>query len=276
MTAPIVMVQWARYLIQTLSSAAVIAQAREFKALCITKPALHITRGLLMLCTTVLGFTSLRYVPVADFTAIAMLQPLVVTLASTFLLGEHVPRLRWLLAFGGFVGVLIIIRPFSHAFEPAVLLVLLLVLSGAAFQILTAFMMRTESASHTHLASGVTGLLVLSCALPFFWQALPARIWGLIVIVGFAASTGHLLLNLAFKRVSASVATPYLYSQMGFAALGGWLIFGRAPDVFSWLGMALIAACGIANAWVLIREGLERLEGLEKRENQAATNIPSS
>jgi drug/metabolite transporter (DMT)-like permease len=254
MSAPIVMAQWLRYLIQTLSSAAVIAQAGEFKGLRITRPSLHITRGLLMLITTMLGFTSLRYVPVADFTAIVMLTPLVVTLASARLLGEHVPPLRWLLAAGGFAGVLIIIRPFSHVFEPAVLLVLLLVLVGAAFQILTAYMMRTESASHTHLSSGITGFLVMSCALPFFWQALPLKVWALIVIVGFAASTGHLLLNLAFKRVNACVATPYLYTQMGFAALGGYLVFGRVPDAYSWLGMCLVAACGVANAWVLMRE----------------------
>jgi drug/metabolite transporter (DMT)-like permease len=254
MAAPIVMVQWMRYLVQTASSVAVIAQAGDLRVLRIQKPALHITRGVLMLSTTMLGFTSLRYVPVAEFTAIVMLTPLVITLAATRLLGEHVPPVRWLLAGGGFVGVLIIIRPGSQAFDPAVLLVLLLVVMGAAFQILTAYMMRTESASHTHLSSGVTGFIVMSCALPFFWQALPFRTWGLILIVGFAASTGHLLLNLAFKRVSASVATPYLYSQMGFAALGGWLVFGRAPDVYSWLGMALVAGCGVANAWLSMRE----------------------
>ncbi|TAG26413.1 MAG: DMT family transporter [Burkholderiales bacterium] len=254
MAAPIVMVQWLRYLIQTLSSVVVIAQAREFKGLRITKPALHITRGLMMLVTTALGFTSLRYVPVADVTAIVMLTPLVVTIASARLLGEHVPPLRWLLALGSFCGVLIVIRPFSHAFEPVVLLVFLLVAVGAAFQLLTAYMMRTESASHTHLASGVTGFIVMSCAVPFFWQALPLRIWALIAVVGLAASTGHLLLNMAFKRVNASVATPYLYAQLGFAAIGGWLLFGRVPDAWGWLGMALVAVCGIANAWVLMRE----------------------
>lgn len=253
MAAPIVMVQWLRYLIQTLSSMLVITQAGQWRDLRIRKPGLHISRGLMMLCTTMLGFTSLRYVPVADFTAIVMLTPLVITLASTFVLGEHVPPLRWLLAAGGFAGVIIIIRPFSQVFEPATLLVLLLVFLGAAFQILTAYMMRTESASETHLSSGVTGLLVMSFALPFFWQSLPGHTWALIVVVGLAASTGHLLLNLAFQRVSASVATPYLYSQMGFAALGGWIVFSRAPDLMSWLGMGLIAACGVANAWLAMR-----------------------
>jgi hypothetical protein len=58
MAAPIVMVQWMRYLVQTLSSAALIAHSGELKTLRITKPALHITRGLMMLTTTVLGFTA--------------------------------------------------------------------------------------------------------------------------------------------------------------------------------------------------------------------------
>jgi drug/metabolite transporter (DMT)-like permease len=254
MAAPIVMVQWMRYLVQTASSLAVIAQAGELRSLRIHKPALHITRGLMMVCTTVLGFTSLRYIPVAEVTAIIMLTPLVVTLAAARMLGEHVSLMRWLLAAGGFLGVLIIIRPWGHSFQPAVLLVLLLVLVGAAFQILTAVMMRTESASQTHLSSGVTGLIVMSCALPFFWQPLEPHICGLILIVGLAASSGHLLLNLALKRVNASVITPYQYSQMGFAALGGWLIFGRVPDGFTWLGMALIAGCGVANAWLTMRQ----------------------
>ena len=207
-----------------------------------------------MVCTTILGFGSLRYVPVADFTAIVMLTPLLVTLLSAWLLRESVSALRWALAAGGFIGVLIIIRPGAQEFEPAYLLVLLLVVVGAAFQVFTAWMLRTESASQTHLASGVVGFLVMSAALPFFWQALPARIWGLMLIVGLAASTGHLLLVMALKKTHASIITPFIYTQLGFAVIGGWLMFGRVPDGWSFLGMAVIAACGIINAWVSLRD----------------------
>jgi len=154
----------------------------------------------MMLATTLLGFTSLRYVPVADFTAIVMLTPLGITIAATFFLAEYVPPLRWLLAVGGFFGVLIIIRPFSNAFEPAVILVFLLLILDSAFQLLTAYMMRIESASHTHLSSGLTGLIATTCALPFFWESLPPQAWLLILLVGFAVSTGHLLLNLTSVR----------------------------------------------------------------------------
>lgn len=249
MAAPIVMAQWLRYGIQVASSTAVLASTGEWRGLRITKPRLHISRGLLMLLTTMLGFGSLRYVPVADFTAIVMLTPLLVTLLSAWLLKERVHFLQWLLAAGGFAGVLVIIRPGSHSFEAAYLMVLLLVLVGAGFQVLTSYMMRTESSAATHLASGMTGFLVMSAALPFFWQTLPLRIWGLMAIVGLAASTGHLLLAMALKKTNASVVTPFIYTQLGFAVLGGWLIFGRVPDGWSFFGMAVIATCGILNAW---------------------------
>ncbi len=254
LAAPVVMVQWMRYLVQTLTSAAVIARAGELMQLRITRPGLHITRGLMMLTTTMLGFISLRYVPVADFTAIVMLTPLLVTLLAAWLLDEHVSPVRWVLAAAGFCGVVVVIRPLSQGFEPAVLLVLLLVVIGAAFQLLTAFMMRTESSSHTHLSSGITGLIVTCCALPFFWQALPWKIWGLIVLMGVAASTGHLMLMMALKRANASVISPYLYMQLAFAVIGGWLLFGRVPDALAFLGMAMIAASGVANAWLTVRE----------------------
>lgn len=254
LAAPIVMAQWLRYGIQVASSAAVLTSTGELRGLRVTRPRLHITRGLLMLCTTMLGFTSLRYVPVADFTAIVMLTPLVVTLLSAWLLKERVNGLQWALAAGGFAGVLIIIRPGTQSFELAYLMVLLLVMVGAVFQVLTSYMMRTESSAATHLASGVTGFLLMSAALPFFWQALPLRVWMLILVVGLAASTGHLLLAMALKKAQASVITPFLYTQLGFAVVGGWLMLGRVPDGWSFLGMGVIAICGILNAWLNLRE----------------------
>jgi drug/metabolite transporter (DMT)-like permease len=254
LAAPIVMAQWLRYGVQVASSGIFMATTGELRHLRITRPRLHIARGLLMVCTTMLGFGSLRYVPVADFTAIVMLTPLLVTLMSAWLLRERVSAMRWALAAGGFIGVLIIVRPGAQEFEPAYLLVLLLALVGAAFQVLTAWMMRTESSSQTHLASGVIGFLVMSAALPFFWQALPLRIWGLMLIVGLAASTGHLLLVMALKKTHASVVTPFIYTQLGFAVIGGWLMFGRVPDGWSFFGMAVIALCGIANAWISLRD----------------------
>jgi drug/metabolite transporter (DMT)-like permease len=58
--------------------------------------------------------------------------------------------------------------------------------------------------------------------------------------------------------------TPYLYSQIAFAMVGGWLVFEHLPDGWSLIGMALIAACGALGAWLTVRES--RLPTLREAE----------
>jgi drug/metabolite transporter (DMT)-like permease len=257
LAAPIFMVQWVRYSMQVAVATSLLAASGSLKNLRITKPAWHVSRGLLMVASTVIAFTSLRSVPVAEFTAIIMLSPLVNTLASSRLLGERVSGMRWLLAAGGFIGVLVIVRPFSHTFEPAILWVLLLVVVGTAFQLLTSVMMRTENSEETYLSSGVVGWLVATAILPFIWQALPLKIWGLILLVAAASCFGHYMLMLALKHAPSSVVSPYLYAQLPFAVILGWLVLGNVPDGWSWLGMLLILVFGLANTLLSLKESKE-------------------
>jgi drug/metabolite transporter (DMT)-like permease len=74
------------------------------------------------------------------------------------------------------------------------------------------------------------------------------------VLVGFLGTFGHLMLIRAYERASAPVLTPYLYSQIAFATLAGWLAFDHVPDSLAWLGIAVIAASGIGNAMLLAHE----------------------
>jgi drug/metabolite transporter (DMT)-like permease len=58
----------------------------------------------------------------------------------------------------------------------------------------------------------------------------------------------------AFNRASAVVLTPYLYTQIAFATFMGWLVFSHVPDVWAWVGIAVIAAAGIGNGVLTARE----------------------
>lgn len=60
---------------------------------------------------------------------------------------------------------------------------------------------------------------------------------------------GHFVLALAYQRAPATTLMPYLYCHVGFAVLGGWLVFARVPDRWAWAGIALIAASGVRGAW---------------------------
>jgi drug/metabolite transporter (DMT)-like permease len=164
--------------------------------------------------------------------------------------------LRWALVAGGFVGTLIIIRPDSHVFGWSMLLPLILVGANAWYQVLTSQMAQTEAPATMHFYTGWIGLLLVSLTLPWVWVTpQTASQWSGLLLMGFLGTVGHLLLIQAYAKAPASTLTPFLYAQIGFALVGGWLMFSHVPDAWSLIGIGMIALCGAAGAWLAVREG---------------------
>lgn len=252
---PLLMALWFRYAFQAIATTAVVLPWRGVGVLRTRHLPFQCLRGLLLMVSSLLAFLSLRYMPVGEFTAIVMMAPLAVTLLAATVLKERVSAMRWTLVAGGFAGTLVIIRPGGESFSWAMLLPLGLVASNAWFQVLTSKLARTEDPVTMHLYTGWVGTLLASLALPFVWTPLDnAWLWAGLCLMGLMGTVGHFMLILAFRNASASILTPYLYSQIGFAMVAGWLVFGHVPDGWSLLGMALIAACGAAGAWLTVRE----------------------
>ncbi len=251
---PVLVAVWFRYMFQAVATTAVILPLHGMRLLRTAHPRFQVLRGLLLLVSSVLAMTSLRHMPVGEFTAIVMITPLAITLLSAAL-GERVPLLRWLLVLGGFVGTLVIIRPGGDGFNGWVLLPLGVVASNACFQMLTSRLARTEAALTTHLYTGWVGALLSSLPLAFVWTRIDDwQLWAGLLLMGFMGTVGHFLLILGYSRASPATLTPYLYGQIGFALLGGWLVFSHVPDAWSLAGMLLIALCGAGGAWLTLRE----------------------
>ncbi len=263
-TVPVLMALWFRYAFQAVASTAAVLPRRGWSALKTAHPRFQLLRGLLLLLCSLFSFFSLKYMPVGEFTAIVMITPLVVTLLAATRLKERVSALRWALVTGGFAGTLVIIRPGSQAFEWTLLLPLGLVTANAWFQVLTSQLAKTEDPGAMQIYTGWVGTLAASIALPFVWTSdLPWQLWTAMLLVGFMGTVGHFLLIHAYARAPASTLTPYLYAQIGFAMLGGWLIFSHVPDVVSTVGIALIAVCGGLGAWLAVRESRVKVEAVE-------------
>ena len=250
----VAMALWVRFSVQVLATALTTLPSRGWSALHTAHPRFQLLRGLLLLACSTLAFFSLRFLPVGEFTAIIMIGPLVITVMAVIVLKERVSALRWVLVVGAFVGTLIIIRPGGDSFTWAMLLPLALVACNAWFQVLTSKMARTEHPLTMHLYTGLVGSLVMGVALPFVWTALDASTWVLMLLMGLAATVGHWMLILAYGRAPAATLTPYLYAQIGFAMLGGYLIFAHVPDQWALIGIAMVGACGAAGAWLTVLE----------------------
>lgn len=258
-TVPVLLALWFRYMFQAVATTLVMWPLRGRALLRTAHPKFQLLRGVLLIACSLLAFLSLKYMPVGEFTAILMVTPLVITLLAAHRLREHVSPLRWALVIGGFVGTLIIVRPGSELFGWAMLLPMALVATNAWFQVLTSQLARTEEAVTMHFYTGWTGALVASLALPFVWN-LPQNTaeWGGLLLMGALASVGHFLLIQAYRHAPAATLTPFLYAQIAFAMLGGWIVFTHVPDRWSVLGMVMIAACGAASAWLTVRENRVR------------------
>ena len=223
---------------------------------------------MLLLITSACSFFGLQYLPVGEFTAMVMLSPLVATALAAWVLKDQVSSRRWLLMSAGLLGVLLVVRPGGQVFSWAVLFPLLLVTTYAWFQVLTSRLSGEENPYTTHFYTGLVGALVMSPIVLLSWrtEALLTH-WPWFVLIGFLGTFGHLMLIRAYMRASAPVLTPYLYSQIAFATLSGWLVFNHTPDTLAWLGIAVIACSGVGNA--LLSEH-------EHRWRQRAITLPAT
>jgi drug/metabolite transporter (DMT)-like permease len=247
--APMMMALAMRNGLQAALVAGMLLPRRGLALLRTRRPLLQVLRGLMLLGCSGTAFIAVQVMPVAEFTAIVLLTPLALTALAAWRGDHRVGALQWALVLGGFVGALLIVRP-SAAGGPALAagigLPLAIIVVNTAYQWLTALLARREDAGTLQLWTAGTGLAVTAAALPFVWTALPAWAWGLLVLLAALATLAHGLLILAYRHAPVAVLSPYLYLQIAYATLGGWLFFGQWPDARAALGIALIAACGAA------------------------------
>ena len=256
--APTLMLLWFRYVFQAVVTFALRFPVQGRSLLATPNPRFQALRGVLLLITSACSFFGLQHLPVGEFTAMVMLSPLVATALAAWTLKARVSRQRWLTLTAGLCGVLFVVRPGGQVFRWALLFPVLLVSAYAWFQVLTSRLSGEENPYTTHFYTGLVGALIMTPAAVFSWSTTALlSYWYWFILIGFLGTFGHLMLIRAYGRASAPVLAPYLYTQIAFATLGGWLVFEHVPDALAWIGIAVIAASGIGNAMLSARELLK-------------------
>ncbi len=253
---PVLFLLWARYAIQAGAMAVWLAR-RGWRGFTTAHPKFQWARGALLLITSGMSFFGLQLMPVAEFTALGMLTPVVVTMLAAWVLHEPVSRMRWALVCGGFAGAIIVIRPGSGVFGAAAIFPLLMALCYGGFQVLTSRLASLESPYTTHFYTGFSGAVLVTPFLLFHAgdyvaavQAAPTSKLLLVLGVGALATAGHLFLIFAFGHAPMATLMPFVYAQIAFALAVSFAVFRHLPDGWAWLGMAVITACGAVSAWL--------------------------
>lgn len=259
---PIPLIVWARFACHLLL-VVVLLGPRYGRVLVRTKkPATQFLRGVLLLAGSLFFVGALKFMPLAEATAIAYLAPLLVTLMSVVFLKEKVELARWVAIFCGFIGVLIIIRPGGGIFTWAALLPVCNAVSFATYQILTRRLAGLDSPYTSIFYVGLVGTALLSAAIPGIWTPPQSTAHlALFGVIGLLGVLGHLILIKAYDHAPASRLAPFSYSQLIWVAAIGFFAFGDFPDRWSLLGIAVLVASGIYIATHQRRSAQRAAEG---------------
>ncbi|MDO9091160.1 MAG: DMT family transporter [Rubrivivax sp.] len=254
-TLPVVEVVWLRFVTHVLLMVLLLAPAHGRALVRMHSPRLHLLRAAMLASMTGLNFWALQYLQLAETGAIQFSVPMLIALLSAWWLHEKLDLRRWVAIVGGFAGVLLVIRPGSQAFHPAILLCVGNALLYAAFNLLTRRMVATESPQAMQLLSAVGAALVLAPPALLHWQAPPDTLhWGVIALCGLMGGVGHLAVALAHRYASAAVLGPFLYQQILYMALWGWLVFSQVPDAYVVAGALVVVASGLYLLWLEMRK----------------------
>jgi drug/metabolite transporter (DMT)-like permease len=241
------LVVWARYAGQMLVVTP-IAWSRAGPGFWRTRHLkMQLARSLCLVSATACFFGGLRFLPLAEGSAISFLAPMFAIVLSMPVLGERPTRARWIASIVGFAGILMLVRPGSAVFHPATLLLVGAAISNALYQLLTR-RLPNDTPYTTLFYTAMVGTVGLSLALPFAGMPDTASVRDLLtlLLLGLLAGVGHWMFISAFLMAPASLLAPFTYVQMVWATLYGYLVFNQLPDGFSALGMAVIVASGVA------------------------------
>jgi len=243
---------WARYLSALVVLLIIFNPLRDRTVLVTRRPWAQALRSALLFASTAANFIALQHLQLDQTTALSFTTPVLVALLAGPLLGEWIGARRLAAVIVGFVGVLVVTQPWAGPIHWAIGLSLAGTTCYALYNLLTRHIGTADSAATTSIYSVAFGALVASLLVPAFWTA-PAS--ALIVVgmiaLGFLGALGHWFLILAHQAAPAPVVDPFIYTQIVWMILLGFLVFGDVPAANTLVGAAIVIASGL---YILSRE----------------------
>lgn len=245
-------IAWARYTSAFVLTLIVSNPLTHPGLLRTRSPKLQIARSLLLVGSTALNFLGLRWLQLDEALSIIFTFPLLVAIISGPMLGEWIGWRRWTAIGFGFVGVLLITRPGLGGMHPAALFTFGATICYGFYAVITRIVSRVDSNQTSLFYANFIGALVMLPVIPVVWQ--PPVDWVvalLMVMIGVLGSTGHYFLIAGHKLAPASVLSPFVYTQLIWVIIFGYLVFGQVPNSWTIAGAAIVIASGL---YLLYRE----------------------
>lgn len=214
------------------------------------RPRLQLVRVVLSTSEVASFFLATVYLPLVDVVIYYLACPIFVTALSAIVLREQVAPRRWSAILVGFAGVLIALRPSAQSFSWPALIALCGSLSFAGLMLITRQLRKTPDVVMVSLQFVGTFLLGAILA-PIGWVTPTPRSFLLFASAGIISVCALLCVSRSLKLAPASAVVPYQYSQIFWAVIFGFVVFGDVPSPVTLVGAAIITGAGL---YIFLRE----------------------
>lgn len=200
----------------------------------------YVVRTAIGIASMFCGFWAIAHLPLAQAVSLAYSSPIFVTIAAILMLGERVRARRWTAVALGFLGVLVIVRPWSHAFSLGSLVAVAAAVLSALVAIQIKQLSQVDKADT--IVFWTYALWVPMSLLPalFVWVWPSGITWLWLVATGLMGTVGQLLWTRALKLGDVSALTPISFMQLPVVTFAGWVLFDESVDGPTLLGAGII------------------------------------
>ena len=235
---------WARYTVQALLVTVLILPKISIYGK--TKyPKLQFVRSVALMMATTLFFFAFSRLGLAEASAIFNISPVLITLGAFLFLREQIGPRRVIGILVSLLGALIIIRPGSGVFTIYAILPLGAAIFYSAYSLATRFVGADESPWTSLFYSAIFGAICYSIYIVFHWNPMSNNALLLTIIIGLFGTAGHICLIRALTLGEASLVAPFIYTNLLFTTIWGFVLFGNFPDFWTIVGALIIVAAGI-------------------------------
>lgn len=186
------------------------------------------------------------HLPLEQCYAVLFTMPLIITVLAWPMLGEPIDPLRGVIIAVGFAGVLIALQPGKTSFGLGHVTAILGAITGALNSLILRKIGHRERAGVILLYPVLVQAIGAGLIMPLVWQPMTLSDWYVGIQMGLLGTAGGLFIIAAYRTAPAIVVAPMQYSQILWASILAFVLWGERPSVTTTVGIGVIIAAGVA------------------------------
>jgi drug/metabolite transporter (DMT)-like permease len=206
---------------------------------------LHLLRSAAGLGAMYCFFYAIAQLRLSEAFLLFSTSPIFIPLIAYIWMREEVTHsTRWAII-GGFIGIVLILKPGVGIFQPAMLVALAGGFMTAVAMVTIRRMSLSEATIRIVFYFTIFSTVISAGPLSWSWQSPMPGIWWLLVLIGLLAAVGQFFLTKGYSMAPAAQVGPLTYGNVVFATINGWIYWGETMDFLTWAGAFLVCMAGI-------------------------------